>query len=79
MTIVVELKNGIEIEGTLDYVDDNLNFNLTNINIKNEKRFPQLTNMKTMFVRGSTIRYIQVPPQEVDTELLNDACVEEIN
>ena len=58
LTIIVELKNGVEIEGTLDFVDENLNFNLTNIEIKNKARYPMFLNMKNIFVRGSSIRYI---------------------
>lgn len=30
--------------------------------------------MKNCFLRGSVIRYVQVPPQMVDTELLQDAA-----
>ena len=58
LTVVVELKNGVEIEGTLDYVDDKLNFNLTNIQIKDKVRYPMLAALKSMFIRGSSIRYI---------------------
>jgi U6 snRNA-associated Sm-like protein LSm2 len=31
-------------------------------------------NMKHCFVRGSVIRYIQIPKAEVDMELLQDAA-----
>jgi U6 snRNA-associated Sm-like protein LSm2 len=31
-------------------------------------------NMKNCFVRGSSIRYVQIPGSEVDTELLQDAA-----
>ncbi|RLN78868.1 hypothetical protein BBJ28_00019459 [Nothophytophthora sp. Chile5] len=30
-------------------------------------------NMKNCFIRGSSIRYVQIPAGEVDTELLQDA------
>ena len=60
LTIIVELKNGVEIEGTLDFVDENLNFNLTNIEIKNKARYPMFLNMKNIFVRGSSIRYQKI-------------------
>jgi U6 snRNA-associated Sm-like protein LSm2 len=58
LTVVVELKNGVEVEGTLDYVDDKLNFNLTNIQIKDKVRYPMLLSLKSMFIRGSSLRYI---------------------
>ena len=29
--------------------------------------------MKNCFIRGSVIKYVQLPAQEVDTELLQDA------
>lgn len=31
-------------------------------------------NMKNCFIRGSSIRYVQIPAAEVDTELLQDAA-----
>lgn len=30
-------------------------------------------NMNNCFIRGSSIRYVQIPAGEVDTELLQDA------
>lgn len=36
-------------------------------------------NMKNCFVRGSSIRYVQIPASEVDTELLQDATRREAN
>lgn len=29
--------------------------------------------MKSCFIRGSVIRYIQIPPEEVDLDLLHEA------
>ena len=34
-------------------------------------------SVKNIFVRGSVVRYIQIPRGEVDTELLQDACRKE--
>jgi len=73
VTIKVELKNGVEITGTLDYVDANLNFNLANISVDLE-RYPQFLCMKDCFIRGSSIRYVHVPPNEIDTSLIQDTC-----
>ncbi len=36
-------------------------------------------NMKNCFIRGSVVRYIQIPSNEVDTELLQDAARREAN
>jgi len=33
--------------------------------------------MKNCFIRGSVVRYIQIPSSEVDTELLQDAARKE--
>ncbi len=35
-------------------------------------------SLKNCFIRGSVIRYIHIPPNEVDTELLEDACKKEL-
>ncbi len=34
--------------------------------------------LKNCFIRGSVIRYIHLPPEEIDTELLQDACKKEL-
>ena len=31
-------------------------------------------SLKNVFIRGSVVRYVQVPPDEVDTQLLQDAA-----
>ena len=30
--------------------------------------------VKNVFIRGSVVRYIQIPASEVDTQLLQDSC-----
>lgn len=72
--IVVELKNDMQIRGTLASVDQYLNFKLTGVEAVDKERFPQLLAVKDLFVRGSVIRYVMVPPEEVDTALLQDAA-----
>ena len=37
-------------------------------------RYPQLNAVGKVFLRGSTIRYVQIPKNKVDTELLQDAA-----
>jgi hypothetical protein len=41
------------------------------------ERYPQLVAVKNCFVRGSVVRYVQIPAGEVDTELLQDAARKE--
>ena len=71
------MKNDLSLTGTLESVDQYLNVKLTNVEVVDKERFPQLVSVKSCFVRGSTIRYIQIPRDEVDTELLQDAARKE--
>uniref|UniRef100_A0A6U3SK19 U6 snRNA-associated Sm-like protein LSm2 n=1 Tax=Octactis speculum TaxID=3111310 RepID=A0A6U3SK19_9STRA len=72
--IAVELKNDVALTGTLHSVDQYLNIKLTDVQVVDAERFPQLTAMKNCFIRGSVVRYVQIPGAEVDTELLQDAA-----
>eukprot|EP00947_MAST-08B_sp_MAST-8B-sp1_P000051 g51.t1 len=76
--VAVELKNDLALQGTLHSVDQYLNVKLENVSVVDEARFPQLLSVKNIFVRGSVVRYIQIPRNEVDTELLQDACRREM-
>merc|ERR1711998_358213 len=71
--ITVELKNDLEISGTLHSVDQYLNFRLNNVHVVNEERFPHMLSVKNCFIRGSVVRYVHIPSKEVDVELLQDA------
>ncbi|KAG5175218.1 Sm-like protein LSm2 [Tribonema minus] len=75
--VAVELKNDVSLTGTLHSVDQYLNVKLTGVKVVDEERFPQLGALKGCFIRGSAVRYIQIPASEVDTELLQDACRKE--
>ena len=77
--VVVELKNDLSLIGTLHSVDQYLNIKLMGSRVLDQNRFPQLASVKTCFIRGSVIRYVQVPRNEVDTDLLQDACRAEIS
>ncbi|GMF56881.1 unnamed protein product [Phytophthora fragariaefolia] len=72
--VAVELKNDVALMGVLDSVDQYLNIKLLNVSVVEGDKFPQLMNMKNCFIRGSSIRYVQIPAGEVDTELLQDAA-----
>lgn len=75
--VAVELKNDVVLTGTLHSVDQYLNVKLTNVNVVDKQKYPQLLALSNCFVRGSVVRYIQIPKSEVDTELLQDATRKE--
>jgi len=75
--VAVELKNDVVLTGQLHSVDQYLNIKLLNVAVVQPEKYPQLTSLKSCFVRGSVVRYIQIPPELVDTELLQDAARKE--
>ncbi|THH08142.1 hypothetical protein EW145_g2901 [Phellinidium pouzarii] len=72
-TVTVELKNDLSITGVLKSVDQFLNIRLDNIKVLDEARHPHMMAVKNCFIRGSVVRYVQLPAQHVDTQLLEDA------
>lgn len=72
--VTVELKNNLKIRGTLKSVDQYHNLNLENVQAVDEGRFPHLLAVRTLFIRGSVVRYIHLPSEAVDTALLEDAA-----
>lgn len=75
--VIVELKNDLSICGTLHSVDQFLNFKLTDISVTDIAKYPYMISVKNCFIRGSVVRYVQLPPDEVDTTLLQDAARKE--
>ena len=75
--ICIELKNDVVLTGVLLSVDQYLNIKLQNVQVVESERYPQLAAMKNCFIRGSVVRYIQIPASEVDVELLQDAARKE--
>ncbi|KAK2463176.1 hypothetical protein APHAL10511_004831 [Amanita phalloides] len=87
--VTVELKNDLSITGTLKSVDQFLNIRLDNIKVSDEARHPHMVRLiknkcrlklaigqmavKNCFIRGSVVRYVQLPAEHVDTQLLEDA------
>jgi hypothetical protein len=47
------------------------------VTVVQPEKYPQLTALQNCFIRGSVVRYIQIPPEFVDTELLQDAARKE--
>lgn len=75
--VCVELKNDVKLIGTLHSVDQYLNVKLMNVKVVEPEKYPQLVTLKNCFVRGSVVRYIQIPQEHVDVELLQDAARKE--
>ncbi|BFZ62006.1 U6 snRNA-associated Sm-like protein LSm2 [Saitoella coloradoensis] len=71
--VTVELKNDLSIQGTLKSVDQFLNISLHDINVLEEVKYPHLSAVKNVFIRGSVVRYVHLPSAAVDTALLEDA------
>mmetsp|Transcript_876 Transcript_876/g.1944 ORF Transcript_876/g.1944 Transcript_876/m.1944 type:complete len:94 (-) Transcript_876:6-287(-) len=72
--VAIEMKNDVVITGILISVDQYLNVKLKQVHVVNSEAYPQLSSMKNCFIRGNSVRYIQIPASEVDTELLQDAA-----
>ncbi|KAL0025353.1 hypothetical protein WJX82_006164 [Trebouxia sp. C0006] len=71
--VTVELKNDLAIQGTLHSVDQYLNIKLHNTRVVNEQKYPHMMSVRNCFIRGSVVRYVQLPPDSVDIEILHDA------
>ncbi|KAF5023898.1 hypothetical protein F66182_4020 [Fusarium sp. NRRL 66182] len=71
--VTVELKNDIQLKGTLKSVDQYLNIKLDDIQVVEELKYPHLSSIKNVFIRGSVVRYVHLPGASVDTQLLEDA------
>ncbi|KAK1291955.1 hypothetical protein QJS10_CPB17g02242 [Acorus calamus] len=81
--VTVELKNDLAIRGILHSVDQYLNIKLENTRVVDQDKYPHMgsTTLKMMgelsvrncFIRGSVVRYVQLPPDGVDIDILHDA------
>lgn len=72
-TVIVETKNNCIIKGTLQSVDKYLNLKLIEIEVINIKDFPQLPRVTSTFIRGSSVRYVHLPPESVDLKKLHQS------
>ncbi|CAD2099079.1 U6 snRNA-associated Sm-like protein LSm2, putative [Plasmodium vinckei] len=75
--ITIELKNDLQISGVLHSVDQYLNIKLTNISVNNPEKYPHLLSIKSCFVRGSVVRYVFLPSNEVNIDKLRHMCRQE--
>ncbi|KRY11789.1 U3 small nucleolar RNA-associated protein 15 -like protein [Trichinella patagoniensis] len=72
-----ESKMEIDITGNLHSVDQYLNMKLNDVSISDPEKYPHLVSVKNCFIRGSVVRYVHLPADEVDTQLLQDATRKE--
>lgn len=77
--VTVELKNDLVMRGTLHSVDQFLNIRLTNVRAVDDQQHPYTMSVKNCFIRGSVVRYVELPRDAVDVELLQDASRREAN
>ena len=68
--VTVELKNDIAISGVLVSVDQYLNIKLMKTKVVEEERYPHMSSVRNCFIRGSVVRYVQLPHQFVDIDIL---------
>ena len=69
----MELKNDLAISGVLMSVDQYLNIKLESTKVVDEERYPHMKSVRNCFIRGSVVRYVQLPPEAVDVDILHDA------
>lgn len=58
-------------------VDSNLNLVLTNLHVGEEEKHPQLKSSKSCLIRGNVIRYIHFNKNDIDLDLIEEACRKE--
>ncbi|CAH1730879.1 unnamed protein product [Aphis gossypii] len=76
--IIVELKNDICVTGRLHSVDQFLNIKLIEVCVSDPEKYPYMNYISESFIRGSVVRYVQLPVNSVDSQLLQDAARKEI-
>ncbi|RKP19040.1 small nuclear ribonucleo protein LSM2, partial [Rozella allomycis CSF55] len=54
-------------------IDQFLNLKLDDIEVLEKEKYPHLWSVRNIFIRGSVVRYVALPVEAVDTELLQDA------
>ncbi|KAL7067311.1 LSM domain-containing protein [Cryptosporidium serpentis] len=78
IVVTVELKNDLQITGTLHSIDQYLNIKLNEISVNQNEQYVHMNSLKNCFIRGSVVRYIFFPPSLVDIGLLQESCRKEI-
>ncbi|EDV27457.1 U6 snRNA-associated Sm-like protein LSm2 [Trichoplax sp. H2] len=76
--VIVELKNDLSVCGILHSVDQYLNIKLVDISVPDTEKYPHMISVKNCFIRGSVVRYVHLPAEEIDVQLLQDATRKEV-
>mmetsp|Transcript_3265 Transcript_3265/g.20342 ORF Transcript_3265/g.20342 Transcript_3265/m.20342 type:complete len:94 (-) Transcript_3265:848-1129(-) len=71
--VTVELKNDLALVGRLHSIDQFLNLKLDDVHVADEQKHPHMASVKNCFIRGSVVRYVQLPSDGVDVDALHDA------
>lgn len=71
--VEIELKNGFILTGILDTVDQYHNVKLKDVKAQDPIKYPHLASVSQLFIRGSLIRHISLPPERIDFELLHES------
>lgn len=70
-TVIIELKNGTVVQGTVTGVDIAMNTHMKSVKLTVKKRNP--VSMDHLTIRGNTIRYFILPDSlPLDTLLIDD-------
>jgi len=70
-SIIVELKTGATVQGTVAGVENNMNMHLKNVKFTAKGRSEK--SVETMTIRGHSIRYVILPEQlAIDNLLVDD-------
>lgn len=65
----MHLKNDMKIEGVLKSIDQQMNMEISDLNIGALP--PTLQNLKSMHIRGNAIRYITFDKNEIGQESID--------
>lgn len=71
--VEIELKNGFVLTGLLDTVDQYHNIKVKNVKAQDPEKYPHLASVEELFIRGSVVRYISIPQDRVDLDLLHES------
>lgn len=71
--MVFELKNETEVSGVLYDVDANLNVNLVDAQLRD--RHGRSQRLETMYINGSTVRYVRLPDKVRKTRISRGAAL----
>jgi U6 snRNA-associated Sm-like protein LSm2 len=71
--IIVEMKNDMVLEGALQSSDQFGNLKLIEVVVKYQGLCRGVAPITSALIRGSYLRYVYLPKEEVDLDLLHDA------